>query len=94
MDWPKTVTLVFSIFALTGVVVLNSNGIHASVDSIRTEAAADRRTMQATVDAFRAEAAADRKEFRHEIHALAERQARVEGIVQQVAANTSKRVSP
>ena len=86
MDWPKTVALALSILALAGIVVLNTNGIHASIDSIRTEAAADRRAMQSTVDAFRAEAAADRKEFRQEMRALAERQARVEGAVHQIAA--------
>ena len=92
MDWPKTLTLAVSIFALDGIVVLNANGIHASIDSIRAdtavfraEAAADRRAMQATVDAFRAEAAADRKEFRQEMRALDERQARVEGVVSQLA---------
>ena len=86
MDWPKTLTLTVSILALTGVVVLNANGIHASIDSIRTEAAADRRAMQSTVDAFRTEAAADRKEFRQEMRILAERQARVEGALATVAA--------
>jgi len=86
MDWPKTLTLAVSIFALAGIVVLNANGIRADTAAFRAEAAADRRAMQATVDAFRAEAAADRKEFRQEMRALAERQARVEGVLSQLVA--------
>ena len=68
MDWPKTLTLTVSILALPGIVVLYGNGVHASIESFRTEAAADRRAHQAAMDTFR-----------HEMRALAERQARVEG---------------
>ena len=68
MDWPKTLTLTVSILALAGIVVLYGNGIHASIESFRTEAAADRRAHQAAMDTFR-----------QEMRALAERQARVEG---------------
>lgn len=68
MDWPKTLTLTVSILALAGIVVLYGNGVHASIESFRTEAAADRRAHQAAMDTFR-----------QEMRALAERQARVEG---------------
>ena len=79
MDWPKTFTIVLSVLALAAIVVLYGNSIHASIDALRAEAAADRR-------ALRAEAAADRRAhqaamdtFRQEMLLLAERQARVEG---------------
>ena len=68
MDWPKTLTLSLSVLALAGIVVLQTNGVHASIESFRTEAAADRRAHQAAMGTFR-----------KEMRALAERQARVEG---------------
>ena len=70
MDWGKVLTIAVSILALSGVVVLQTNGIRADIASIRTEAAADRRAMQASMDTFRAE-----------MLRLAERQARTEGQV-------------
>jgi len=60
MDWPKTVAIVVSVLALAGVVVLQSNGIHSSINSLRVEAAndranaaADRRAHQDSMDTFR-----------------------------------------
>ena len=73
MDWPKTLALAISILALAGIVVLQTNGIHASIHSFRTEAAADRRANQTAMDTFR-----------QEMQRLAERQSRVEGQLQPV----------
>ena len=55
MHWPKALTLTVSILALAGIVVLYGNGVHASIESFRTEAAADRRAHQAAMDTFRQE---------------------------------------
>ena len=93
MDWPKTFTLALSVLALAAIVVLYGNSIHASIDALRAEAAADRRALRAEAAAdrraLRAEAAADRRAhqaamdtFRQEMLLLAERQARVEGRVE------------
>ena len=79
MAWKETGSLIVSIVgvgvAVIGVSVFNTTGIHASIESLRTEAAADR-----------AEAAADRRAhqaamdtFRREMQRLAERQSHVEG---------------
>ena len=68
MDWPKTVTIALSVLALAAIVVLYGNSIHASIDALRAEAAADRRAHRAAMDTFR-----------QEMLLLAERQARVEG---------------
>ena len=68
MDWGKVLAIAVSILALSGVVVLQTNGIRADIASMRTEAAADRRAMQDSMDTFRAE-----------MLRLAERQARTEG---------------
>lgn len=73
MDWPKTLALALSVLALAGIVVLQTNGIRSSVDTFRTEAAADRRAHQAAMDTFR-----------QEMQRLAERQSRVEGQLQSV----------
>ena len=70
MDWGKVLAIAVSILALSGVVVLQTNGIRADIASMRTEAAADRRAMQDSMDTFRAE-----------MLRLAERQARTEGQV-------------
>ena len=75
MDWGKVLAIAVSILALSGVVVLQTNGIRADIAALRAEAAADRataaadrRAMQDSMDAFRAE-----------MLRLAERQARTEG---------------
>ena len=75
MDWPKTVAIAVSVLALAGVVVLQSNGIHSIINSLRVEAANDR-----------ADAAADRRvhqesmdTFREQLHALAAEQAARDG---------------
>ena len=68
MDWPKTFTIALSVLALAAIVVLYGNSIHAGIDALRAEAAADRRAHQAAMDTFR-----------QEMLLLAGRQARVEG---------------
>ena len=73
MDWPKALALAVSILALAGIVVIQTNGIQSSVDTFRTEAAADRRAHQAAMDIFR-----------KEMQRLAERQSRVEGELEAV----------
>ena len=85
MDWPKTLTLALSVLALSGIVVLNANGMRSDVAAFRAEGAA-----------FRAEASADRRafqagmdEYRRDMRLLAERQAHVEGIVQYIATKES-----
>ena len=85
MDRTDRWTIIGTGVTLAGIVILSANGIHASIDAFRAEAAADRRAHQAAMDVFRTEAAADRKEFRQEMRALAERQARVEGVVSRMA---------
>ena len=70
MDWGKVLAIAVSILALSGVVVLQTNGIRADIASMRTEAAADRRAIQVSMDTFRAE-----------MLRLAERQARTVGQV-------------
>ena len=86
MDRSDRWTIIATGVTLAGIVILSANGINASIDAFRAEAAADRRAHQSTMDAFRQEAAADRKEFRREMRALAERQARVEGAIRNIAA--------
>ena len=89
MDWLKTFTLALSVLALAGIVVLYGNGIHASIDAMRAEAATDRAEAAADRRAHRAEAAADRRahqaamdEFRAQMLSLAERQAHIGGHVE------------
>ena len=81
MDWGKVLAIVVSIFALSGVVVLQANGIRADMNGIRsdiaamrTEAGADRRAMQAGMDTFR-----------QEMIRLAERQVRTEARVAELS---------
>ena len=75
MDWYQVGTITLAVLALAVVSAINANGIRsliaslqASMDTFRSEAAADRRAMQAATD-----------EHRMEMQRLAERQARVEG---------------
>ncbi len=96
MTWVQTATLIMSIVAAvaagTGIIVLSVNGIHSQVAALQTqatvdraEAAADRRAWQASMDAFREKADADREAFQEEMLRLAERQARVEGVLSTAA---------
>ena len=82
MDWPKTLTLALSVLALSGIVVLNANGMHASVAAFRAEAAADRRAFQESMD-----------NYSRDMRMLAERQAHVEGVVRQVAASIPRGIT-
>ena len=75
MDWYQVGTITLAVLALAVVSAINANGIRsliaslqASMDTFRSEAAADRLAMQAAMD-----------EHRMEMQRLAERQARVEG---------------
>ena len=87
-------TIIGTGVTLAGIVILSANGIHASIDASRAEAAADQRAHQAAMDTFRQEAAADRKEFQQEMRILAGRQARVEGALPWIAGAVSSTPVP
>ena len=78
-------TIIGTGVTLAGIIILSANGIRADAAASRAEAAADRRAFQEAMDTFRQEAASDRKEFRQEMRVLAERQARIEGVVTRMA---------
>ncbi len=73
MDWYKTVVIALSILALAGVVGFYGNGIHSRIDTLQTEANIDRRAFQDDMDIFQTE-----------MQRLAERQSRIDGIVEAI----------